>query len=95
MNDQFSNTTAAFGKIPVIAPDQLRPTPELAAAAGEFQGAIAGHVVALLQDPAFKTKVVDLIKAAIPGKVFDWLAVSAYDMAVSAISTVLDGDRIG
>lgn len=76
--------------VPTLSPEMLRPAPNLEVASSELRGALKDHILAILEDPAIRGKVVELIAKAIPGKPFDFLAAKLYDVAIQALKTVLD-----
>jgi len=68
---------------------ELQPTPQLVATAGDFKSVVEGYLLDLLVSEEFKKKVVDLLKKAIPGRFFDFLAERVYDTAVEGIALAI------
>lgn len=72
--------------VPVIAPEQLRSVEPQGKV---FYASLVEHFITMLEDPVVEAKVTQLIKRAIPGRIFDSFAASIYAMAVKAIAEVL------
>lgn len=88
-NHPYSITTQganiSLGMTP-IGPDALRPVPQISKEA--WLKALLNQAANALEDPEIKPRVIELIKKAIPGRVFDSFADNILDMVIGALRTI-------